>query len=175
MSYTLDTFIADTRANLEKDPGPAGREKVRQGLERLLAEPDFVARIAAIDPGARVTVLHADGDLGFRILAHVRDSTPHAPHNHGNSWAIYGQVESYTEMTEWERVGESGNGTELKMLKAYRLEPGQAGIYQNGAIHSVTGPKGGRIIRITGTDLDRIDRERFDPETGAMENLRKQA
>jgi hypothetical protein len=25
------------------------------------------------------------------------------PHDHGNSWAIYGQALGWTEMTEWER------------------------------------------------------------------------
>ena len=30
MAYDLDQFIADTRATLKRDPGPAGRENVRQ-------------------------------------------------------------------------------------------------------------------------------------------------
>src|SRR5437016_2945659 len=44
MAYDLDQFIADTRATLKRDPGPAGREKVRSDLERLLANKDFVAQ-----------------------------------------------------------------------------------------------------------------------------------
>jgi hypothetical protein len=172
MSYTLDQFIADAQASLKQDGGPSGREQVRRGLEKLLANPDFVADVESTDPSQRVRVLHADGDLGFRILAHVSNpDTPHAPHNHGKSWAIYGQVRNYTEMTEWERTGDQ----QLKVVKSYRLQKGQAGIYENGAIHSVVSPEGGRIIRITGTDLDRIDRERFDPKTGAVENMRAQA
>ena len=38
MEYDLAQFIADCRANLARDPGPAGRERVRGDLERLLAE-----------------------------------------------------------------------------------------------------------------------------------------
>ena len=47
MAYDLDQFIADCRATLSRDPGPAGREEVRQQLERLLTNKDFVARPAA--------------------------------------------------------------------------------------------------------------------------------
>jgi hypothetical protein len=178
MSYTLEQFVADSRSSLSNDPGPAGREKVRQGLEKLLANPDFIASVISIDPSERVRILHADPDLGFRILAHVSDPhKSHAPHNHGNSWAIYGQVQKFTEMTEWERnwEGAEDNSTPLQKKKSYRLLPGQAGTYENGAIHSVSNPEGGRIIRITGTDLDKIHRERFDAETGKAENMRASA
>ena len=36
MPYGLDEFVADCRAILIRDSGPAGREDVRQHLERLL-------------------------------------------------------------------------------------------------------------------------------------------
>jgi len=42
MAYNLDQFIADCRATLKRDPGPAGREIVRAKLEALLREKDFV-------------------------------------------------------------------------------------------------------------------------------------
>ena len=41
MPYTLDAFCRDCRAALKADPGPGGREAVRQNLERLLAEKSF--------------------------------------------------------------------------------------------------------------------------------------
>jgi hypothetical protein len=43
MAYTLDEFIADCRRILKTDPGPAGREKVREKLHDLLMNDDFVA------------------------------------------------------------------------------------------------------------------------------------
>jgi predicted metal-dependent enzyme (double-stranded beta helix superfamily) len=173
MVYTLEAFIVDAQTSLRRDPGPKGREAVRAGLERLLANPDFIATVRGFDPAEKVRLLHADKELGFRILAHVsRPSQEHAPHNHGKSWAIYGQVSNYTDMTEWVRGIGKGPQAGIKIAKQYRLSPGQAGIYENGAIHSVSHPDGGRIIRITGTDLDKIDRERFDPKTGTAENMR---
>ena len=69
MAYDLDQFIADTRATLKRDPGPAGREKVRANLERLLANKDFVAQTCGEDVPAGLKVLYEDKDLGFQILA----------------------------------------------------------------------------------------------------------
>jgi hypothetical protein len=177
MSYFLADFVADVNASLKHDPGPAGREGVRRGLEKLLAEPGFIEHIKSLDIADGAKVLHKDKDLGYLILAHAtrEGAGRHAPHNHGSSWAIYGQVTNHTDMTEWKRT-EAGEGkTDLEVARAYRLTPGQAGIYQNGAIHSVENPSGTRIIRITGTDLDTIDRERFDPQTGEVSNLRRTA
>ena len=49
MPYGLDQFIADCRAALTRDPGPAGREQVRLRLERLLANKKFVAQTCGDD------------------------------------------------------------------------------------------------------------------------------
>jgi hypothetical protein len=174
MTYTLEKFVSDTSAALVRDPGPAGREKVRQGLEKLLANPGFIEHVKSLDIAEGAHVLHKDRTLGYLILAHATrpGQGRHAPHNHGASWAIYGQVTEYTDMTEWVRTDAALDRAELKVARAYRLTPGQAGIYQNGAIHSVENPPGTRIIRITGTDLDKIDRDRFDLETGKVQNMK---
>ena len=42
MSYTLDQFVSDCRSILKRAPGPDGREEVRQRLERLLSQKEFV-------------------------------------------------------------------------------------------------------------------------------------
>jgi len=173
MTYTLEQFVSDTTAILSRDPGPAGRERVRQGLEKLLANADFTDDVKALDIPEGAHVLHKDKALGYLILAHVsRGDHGSTPHNHGASWAIYGQITDYTDMTEWVRSDGAAGQAELKVARAYRLTPGQAGIYQNGAIHSVENPPGSRIIRITGTDLDKIDRDRFDLETGKVQNMK---
>jgi hypothetical protein len=96
------------------------------------------------------------------------------PHDHGASWAIYGQASKYTEMTEWERQddGRDPKHATLKPVKKYRLNPGQAGIYQDGAIHSIDYPDAARFVRVTGTDLDKIDRIKIDPATGEITTMR---
>ena len=135
MPYDLDQFIADCRAILAREPGPAGREQVRVGLERLLANEDFVRRTCGDDAPQGLNVLYEDLELGFQILAHINDKARVSPpHDHGASWAIYGQATKYTDMIEWEREDDGADAAHAKLrpVKKYRLDPGHAGIYQDG-------------------------------------------
>ena len=92
MTYTLDAFIKEAQAALKADTGPGGREKVRVLLEKLLANKSFVEE--AVGPAAPLGTrkLYEDKDLGFVVLAHC-NAKPHKspPHDHGASWAVYGQ------------------------------------------------------------------------------------
>jgi hypothetical protein len=176
MPYDLDSFVADCRTSLAEDPSAAGRERVRQNLERLLKEQGFLERyVKDAKPG--LTVLYEDAKLGFQILRHVNEKARVSPpHDHGASWAIYGQATEYTEMTEWERLGDGGDPmkSQLKAAKKYRLTPGHAGIYQDGKIHSIDYPDWSIFIRVTGTNLDRIPRKMFNLETGKVTQMTPQ-
>ena len=175
MAYDLDQFIAECRESLSRDPGPAGREQVRAKLERLLLNQDFIKATVGEDVPLGLKVLYEDKDMGFQILAHVNDKARKSPpHDHGESWAIYGQATGHTDMIEWERTDNGNERAELKEIKRYRLTPGHAGIYENGAIHSIDYPDRARFIRVTGTNLDRIKRVRFDLATGAVHQMTPQ-
>ena len=177
MAYQLDQFIADCRSILKRDPGPNGREQVRVKLESLLCNPDFIQEHCGEGTPRGLHVLYDDPDLGFQILAHINDKARVSPpHDHGASWAIYGQATHYTEMTEWEREdsGADPKHAKLKPVKNYRLTPGHAGIYQDGKIHSIDYPDYARFVRVTGTNLDRIDRVRFDLKTGEVHQMTPQ-
>jgi len=177
MSYDLKRFIDDCRSTLRRDPGPAGREKVRTLLERLLHEEDFLDEHCSDRTPKGLYVLHDDAELGFQILAHINENARASPpHDHGASWAIYGQASSYTDMTEYQRIDDRADlGTaKLEVTKKYRLNPGQAGIFQDGAIHSIDYPDGSRFVRVTGANLDRIARSSFDPKTGAVKQMAPQ-
>ena len=90
MAYELDQFISDCRSILAGDPGPKGREQVRAQLEHLLQNPDFVRRHCEEAPRG-LHVLYEDPELGFQVLAHINDKARVSPpHDHGDSWAIYG-------------------------------------------------------------------------------------
>jgi predicted metal-dependent enzyme (double-stranded beta helix superfamily) len=176
MPYQLDQFIADCRSILKRDPGPKGREEVRTKLESLLNNADFVREHCEEAPRG-LHVLYEDGELGFQILAHINDKARTSPpHDHGASWAIYGQATHYTDMTEWEREDNGGDAkhAKLKPVKKYRLTPGHAGIYQDGKIHSIDYPDDARFVRVTGTNLDRISRVRFDLKTGEVQPMTPQ-
>ena len=165
MSYTLETFCEDCRRALRADPGPAGREKVRALVERLISDRDFVAAHVSPESPIGKRTLFEDPNLGFVVLAYNQDKAHRSPpHDHGRSWAVYGQVDAYTEMTEYRRR-DQGNGAgpaEVEPIKKYRLDPGQAGLYDGAEIHAIDYPAGARYVRVTGTDLDRVPRIRYD-------------
>ncbi len=176
MAYDLEQFTADCRTILKGDPGPAGREEVRKNLERLLQNQDFVRR-HCLDRPKGLHVLYEDKELGFQVLAHLNQKPRVSPpHDHGKSWAIYGQATEYTDMTEWERVDDGKDKTQgkLKVAKSYRLTPGHAGIYADGKIHSIDYPANSCFVRVTGTNLDRIARVSFDRETGKITQMAPQ-
>jgi predicted metal-dependent enzyme (double-stranded beta helix superfamily) len=177
MAYDLDQFVSDCRTILSRDPGPAGREEVRVHLERLLGNQEFLREYCSDDVPCGLKVLHDDPELGFQVLAHINDKARKSPpHDHGASWAIYGQASHYTDMIEWERVdsGTEPDHAELKPAKTYRLMPGHAGIYQDGKIHSIDYPDQSRFIRVTGTNLDNIQRVRFDLASGKVHQMTPQ-
>lgn len=171
MAYSLEQFVVDCRAALKRSAGPAGRENVRGMLERLLRDPDFLARYCAATTPTGLRVLHDDADLGFQILAHLNDKARASPpHDHGNSWAIYGQAAGHTDMVEYERVdtGTDPGHAQLRVRRRYRLNAGEAAIFQDGAIHSIDYPDKARFVRVTGTNLDTIPRVKFDMATGTV-------
>lgn len=169
MPYTLDQFTADARAALQAENNASGREKVRQLAEKLLANQDFVAGAFPPDAKPGKTTLYEDKDMGFVVLAHVNAKAGKSPpHDHGPSWAVYGQVTGYTDMTVWNRLdGGTGSGdANLEKVKEYRLNPGEVGKYDVGDIHSIAFPDGARFLRVTGKDLDYVERLKFDTEAG---------
>jgi len=164
MTYTLEQFAADCHAAIAADPGPAGRETVRRHVERALGDAAFVARHLGPDNDAPRTILYQDPDFGFCILAHVYKGEANAkPHDHGPSWAIYGQAEGVTEMTEWRKL-RPPKGDEpgvVEPVKVYDLEPGMAVGYNEGVLHSPRRAAATRLIRIEGMNLDAIKRDRY--------------
>jgi hypothetical protein len=118
-------------------------------------------------------VLHHDPDLDFYVLAHVQQGGKAGkPHSHGNSWAIYGNARAVTEMTEWRRVNpESDDHADLVAASKYGLGPGQTRAYGPGVIHSTAHPQKAWVIRITGTDLDKLPRYHFRKQDRILEKV----
>ena len=124
MSYDLDRFVSDCRASLSRDPGRSGREEVRINLERLLANPDFVRDYCGDDAPRGLKVLYEDPMLGFQILAHINDEARVSPpHDHGASWAIYGQATLYTDMIEWRRVDDGADASPARTRADEEVSP----------------------------------------------------
>ena len=165
MGYTLAEFSADCRAALLKDPGPAGRELVRQYTAKASSDPDFVAKHLGPDAEADRRILYEDPDLRFCILAHVyKGARSSPPHDHGPSWAVYSQVAGVTEMTDWRLLQKPANGQpgKVERVRTYELKPGMAYLYNEGDLHSPRRDGDTRLIRIEGTDLTKVKRDKFE-------------
>lgn len=158
MSYTLENFIADSQAWLGADPGDASQEKVRDALERLLKDPGFVPAHLPPERPVGIYVFHQDEALGFKVLGYV--STPgrveSAPHDHGDSWAIYGQATLHTDMKDFARLdpSEPDDQARLTVTRSYRLNPGDAILYKAGDIHSIHPADHSRYVRLAGSPAD---------------------
>ena len=104
MAFTLEEFSAEAHRILAADPGPEGRKKICELVSRASTDPEFVAKYLP-DDGPERKILYEDPELGFCILGHVNQGAKASqPHDHGPTWAIYGQAEGETIMTDWAKV-----------------------------------------------------------------------
>lgn len=161
MAYTLDQFASDCHNALKADPGPGGREKVRQYVEKALKDKELCAKYLHAENAKEREVLYEDPELGFCICAHVHTGAKQgAPHDHGPTWAIYGQAEGETEMTDWEVVSPpSGDKpAKVKLSRKYKLQPGDAHVYHEGDVHAPYRDGPTRLIRIEGVDTMKVKR-----------------
>jgi predicted metal-dependent enzyme (double-stranded beta helix superfamily) len=160
----IQDFARDCHDILRAEPGPAGREKVRALLEEALRDGEFV-EANVTDKTPERQILYEDPELGFCILAH-NYATPKdsPPHDHGPSWAIYGQARGETQMTDYERVAEPEDGKpgKARARRTYKLVPGTAHVYNERDLHSPRRDAPTQLIRIEGTNMDRVKRAKFD-------------
>jgi len=166
MGYELQQFAAECRQALNHDSGPAGIEQARQCVEKAVSDDVFVERHLGSENKSPRKILYEDPELGFCILAHVYlGAKTSPPHDHGPSWAIYGQAKGTTEMTDWELVNPP-NGDQpgkVKQLRTYELRPGMARAYNIGDLHNPKRTEETRLIRIEGMNMEKVQRDKFQP------------
>lgn len=160
MSYTLDQFADECHRILTADPGVEGRKKVCALVGEVCKDKDFVTKNLGDDVPER-KVLYEDPELGFCILGHVyRGAKESKPHDHGPTWAIYGQADGETVMSDWallEPASETKTG-KVKFVKDYTLTPGDSYLYNEGELHSPRRDGTTRLIRIEGKNVEKIRR-----------------
>ena len=83
------------------------------------------------------------------------------PHDHGPSWAIYGQAIGETEMTDWKIVKKENDIIFVKPIKTYLMKPGDVHFYDVGVVHSPLRKDPVRLLRIEGENLDNVQRSRI--------------
>ena len=160
MRFTLESFAADCHRLLKADPSPVGREQVRALVQEVLKDDDFVTKYINDNTPDR-QVIYEDSELGFCICAHVnREAREANPHDHGSSWAIYGQAFGETEMSDWEILEPAVEGKPGKVRRArvYALKPGMAHLYNVGDAHSPKRLSTTGLIRIEGKNTWKMKR-----------------
>jgi predicted metal-dependent enzyme (double-stranded beta helix superfamily) len=166
MSHTIESFSQQCHDILKAEPNPAGREKVRALLSEVLKDDDFVAKHFGPDNTDPRKCLYEDPDMGFCIFAHVHTGAKVSPpHDHGHAWAIYGQADGVTEMNEWDLISapDGDKPGKVKLNKTYTMRRGDAYVYNEKELHSPSRDKPTKLIRIEGTNLDFVKRDRFEP------------
>lgn len=164
MGYTLEQFAEECRRALAAEPGREGRTKICAIVQDVLTDEAFIARHIADDAPER-TVLYEDPQLGFCILAHnYRGARESEPHDHAHTWAIYGQASGETAMTDWEVLEKAtaDRPGKVRRGRTYRLTPGMAHVYHEGDVHSPRRDGATKLIRIEGTNMDRVKRPVYE-------------
>ena len=160
MATTIEQFAARCHDALKAHPGPDGRTRVCELVREVLREPDFVAKYIPESTPER-KVLYEDAELGFTILAHgYAGAKTSGPHDHGPTWAIYGQAAGETVMTDWECLERPHDGKpgKARHVRDYALKPGMAHLYNEGVLHSPRRDGATRLIRLEGMNMDRVGR-----------------
>jgi predicted metal-dependent enzyme (double-stranded beta helix superfamily) len=165
MTHTLASFAAGVRDVLLQQDNPAGRAQVAALLRDALKDRAFVESLFDNASPER-KVVYEDPQLGFCILAHrYTGAKSSPPHDHGPSWAIYGQADGETVMTDWTLVepATAEQPGKVKRLREYTLTPGVAHLYNEGDLHAPSRAGPTRLIRIEGTNMERVARARYEP------------
>ena len=165
MQRTLASFAAQVRAALQDDDTPQGREQVAALLREALQDRPFVESLFD-DASPERRIVYEDPQLGFCILAHrYTDARDGGPHDHGLSWAIYGQADGVTAMSDWVPVGTTtpDGRAQVKKVRDYTLTPGVAHLYNEGDIHAPSRKGPSRLVRIEGVNLEKVRRGTYRP------------
>jgi predicted metal-dependent enzyme (double-stranded beta helix superfamily) len=153
MAFTIDTVAQQVRTFLLAAQGPAGREQVRVYLQDVVSDQAF-AREYLDDSQPQRRVLYEDTELGFAILGHVfKEARRTQPHDHGVSWAIYGQVAGVTIMDGWDVIEPAEPGGKpgtVTLRDSIELRPGNVRVYNENEIHSPRRDGPAKLIRIEG-------------------------
>ena len=168
MTHTLAGFAARCHDILASDNTPAGRTQIAALLKDALKDRAFVDAQFGAGTGER-TIVYEDAELGFCILAHdYQGPRESGPHDHAHSWAIYGQAQGETAMSDYtllEPATPTSPG-KVRKTRSYKLQAGDAHVYNEGDLHSPSRAGPTRLIRIEGTDMAKVARMKYE-ETAA--------
>ena len=165
-TYTLDQFLADTRATIKTKGIPTGLAEIRDHLEKLLHNPELLNKhLGDPLPYTQLTTIGHDPETDVHVLVHGREKAGKSSvHDHGPCWVVYGNYKNPTRMRRWRRLddGSTPGHAELELQREFLNEPGHAAAFAVGDIHSIEYGDYTFFIRVTGGDVESKETLRFD-------------
>lgn len=173
VSSALDQFIEEVRSAWGGGKDPSLPFKVTALMERFIAasRPNEACLARLIQEARPGRELYRDPEHGFALVGHVHKTGHHSPpHDHGSCWVVYGVGRGAIEITTYRRTddGRAPERATLEEKERVRLTPGVVRPYLAGEIHATRAidPSPSLVFRFLSTDLDRVERYRYDLETG---------
>lgn len=166
MTYTLEALADDIARTLRNNPGEDGPGEACRHVSRALTDGSFLDAHFGPEKSGPRHIIYEDPDLGFCICVHVyQDAKNGEPHDHGPSWAIYGQAVGETTMTHWRTVkpAEGDDPALVEQVETLVLKPGMAHFYKVGDVHAPNRTGLVKLLRIEGANLDTIVRTNIKP------------
>jgi hypothetical protein len=164
MNQTIEQLAAQCRRALATDAGVGGRQQVCRLIEAALKDEGFVTRYLTDGIGER-KVLYEDPELGFCLLGHVYNGARESrPHDHGPSWAIYGQAQGETEMSDFALIeaAEERRPGKVRHVRSYTLVPGMVHLYNEGDLHAPRRVGPTRLLRVEGMNMEKVKRRAYE-------------
>lgn len=171
---SFDRYIAEVCAIWGDGKDPQLPFKVAALMEKLFAAttPDDPWMAAIIRDGKPSRELYRDPARGFIQMGHVhKQGHRNTPHDHGPCWVVYGAFSGNTEIAKYKRTDDGSQAGKATLVQdeLHRLTPGVVKPYLPGEIHSTHAVQGpGVVFRFLSYDLDRIDRSRYDIDSGTV-------
>ena len=164
MAITVEQFGAECHDILKADPGQRGVEKIRARLEEVLRDEAFVETHLGAHADQPRKVIYEDPELKFCILAHVQKGASESkPHDHADSWAIYGVAKGMITMNAWKKLAEPNGDRpgKVEFVRSFDQMPGKASAWHVGQLHSPKRSAEARLIRMEGRNLEGVKRDKY--------------
>ena len=102
-----------------------------------------------------------------------RPDQDNLPHDHGNTWVVYGIYKGAIEQTKWRWSYPETDRTspEIKPVESWVQGPGDIAFFLPGEIHNTRNVSDERtvVVRLEGQKLAGMLRHRYDPKTNTGE------
>ena len=180
--YTMETFVSDVRQIFASTKDPrAQAQGVARHMQELLKTPGWLEEQIDLpaEGGFGRHVLHQDEEFGhpeggFLLMCGIqRPGQDNLPHDHGNTWVVYGIYQGEIEQTKWRWSYPEADRTspEIKPLETWVQEPGEVAFFLPGEIHNTRCVADDRavVVRLEGQKLAGMLRHRYDPKTNTAE------